>query len=85
MPRVTAYGKFKPGNKVVCIDDTNYNNTYNETCPVRGNIYTVRDTSGNCLRLREIVNARQQYVEGTMECLFNQARFDSQKPGGGKP
>jgi hypothetical protein len=74
--------KWKPGASVICVDDSNYNNTYDEICPVAGQIYTVRSTEGNCLRFREITNPPHEYADGTKECLFRQDRFDSKKPGG---
>jgi hypothetical protein len=80
---------FHVGQKVVCIKDTDWyprmkQPWQNETLPVKGEVYTIRDIVPNWdrgktgLRLVEIVNEPAIY-EGHLgrrwECCFNISRF----------
>lgn len=66
---------FRVGQKITCIDDTNYDRKNNETVPVKGRNYTVRSLYQTCVRLNEIVNPPHQYADGFMECSFKGSRF----------
>jgi hypothetical protein len=68
------------GSRVTCTDDAAFGATQGETLPVKGNTYTVRSISNNCLRLNEIVNAPKPYVGGTVECAFRASRFAEVPP-----
>ncbi len=64
----------EPGMKVECIMDLRPRAINNEAVPVVGSIYTVREVEEfrgqPALRLVEIVNKNDRYIEGLMECLF---------------
>lgn len=68
---------FRVGPKVVCIGDRWA--SVAEILPVIGRIYTVRaiiDHRDGCgIRLREIKNKREQYVDGFVECCFDTSGF----------
>lgn len=68
---------FKLGQRVTCIDASGLVARNGETFPVKGKTYTVRwrSSSGECIKLREIVNPPAQYQEGLMECAFKASRF----------
>ncbi len=68
---------FLIGQKITCIDISNFNPQYAEKLPILGHTYTVRNLAFNrtCLQLREIVNSTELYAEGPMECSFKATRF----------
>lgn len=68
----------KPGDLVVCVDD-NWGEHRNETCPIKGTVYTVRElfciggVAG--LWLEEIINNPRQYLGSFGEIGFMEKRF----------
>lgn len=70
----------RAGSKVICIDASGFSPKYGEIMPVKGKVYTVRDTlsragTHRCFRLREIVNKPAKYAQGLIECSFKDSRF----------
>jgi len=72
----------KVGTKVICVDTLNIPRLYNETIPVMGGNYTIREIindpaggSVKCVRLKEIVNQPAPYKTGVAECSFKASRF----------
>jgi len=72
----------KVGTKVICVDTLNIPRLYNETIPVMGGNYTIREIindpaggSVKCVRLREIINQPAPYKTGIAECSFKASRF----------
>jgi hypothetical protein len=71
------------GQKVVCVDDTDLEHrSYQETCPVSGAVYTIREVMPSTrwpgefvITLVEIVNQPQRYAGGLCECCFRGTRF----------
>lgn len=66
---------FQIGQKVTCIDASNFNAKNGERVPNLYGKYTVRSKFGECIRLKEIINTPQQYQDGYMECSFKPERF----------
>ena len=73
---------FHVGQRIECIPDEGWNQPaiYGEVMPEGGRIYTVRDAmighSGEpCVRLCEIKNAPEQYLDGFRECIFTSRSF----------
>lgn len=74
---------FKVGQKVVCIDDFDFDGLRRKTriqLPIKGEIYTIRELhsfpNGDLgLRLCEIVNPVVNYDDGKQECTFNSHGF----------
>ena len=70
------------GQRVTCIDASSFVILYGETVPQLNHVYTVRSVGGNpdggtgqCLRLKEIINAPEPYASGIAECSFKASRF----------
>lgn len=69
------------GQKLRCIDDSNFKGAGDEAHPVRGGVYTIRSSyfskSLQCelIRLVEIVNTPRPYVDGYLESGFYPSRF----------
>lgn len=69
---------FKVGQKVVCVKG--FVKKFNETIPIKGEIYTVREivkVRNWCTRLVEIVNDKHDYWQNGLldECAFNVIAF----------
>lgn len=74
------------GSRVTCINTSEMTRLYNETMPIAGLNYIVReiiedpDTPGSkCYRLDEIHNLEKPYASGVKECAFKAARFKLKK------
>lgn len=72
----------KVGSLVECINDNwvRYEDDKHISFPAKGSIYTVRDITvwGKCgvgIRLEEIINPPDLYVEGVGECTFDIKKF----------
>lgn len=71
---------FRVGQKVVCVDDSNYRNPHLahlfSNPPVRGRIYTVRGiTAGGLVLLKEIENPPYRWRDGFYEPGYLPFRF----------
>jgi hypothetical protein len=69
---------FMTGQKIVCVASLMKHATDSEIIPIVGEVYTIRailNTDGLCFKLREIINAPQQYEEGFTECAFEAVAF----------
>lgn len=68
---------FRVGQKVVCINDKNFNHRYGEECPKNGHIYSIRGIypSGDSVWLEEIINPKFAYKQGIGEVAFFKWRF----------
>lgn len=66
---------FHIGQQVVCIMDNWADLDPDEVCPVKGQVYTIREiipyTDGIHFRFEEIVNKPLHYKEGLLECHFS--------------
>jgi len=70
---------FKIGQKVVCIT-ARWEINYDEICPVKGEVYTIREFMQDQqilgIRVKEIVNLPHHYTDiGFQECGFNVVNF----------
>lgn len=68
------------GAKVVCVDSSRLGGFGDETYPVEGDIYTIRDVTcgprgAACVRLEEVVNVPRSYRTGYLEARFRLSRF----------
>lgn len=77
----------KIGSLVECINDNWKRNDddMHISFPIKGNLYTVRDIidwgkGGIGIRLEEIINSPDIYVEGVSECTFNIRLFKELQP-----
>lgn len=68
-----------PGTMVECIRNDFAPIFYQETIPIKGNIYTIRDVytedNGSFIRLEEIINPQYEYLYGFDECGFDIQAF----------
>lgn len=72
----------KVGSLVECIDDNFRTLYYDEKCPKKGKIYTIRSIRPShslpgsyAILLEEIINPKQKYNGGFMEFAFVITRF----------
>lgn len=68
----------QPGRLVVCVDGSRKPDRvspYDEVFPEKGRVYTLRTVGEIGVRLVEIRNRPQKYIEGVMEPAFNIRRF----------